>query len=923
MAGNCWGQNGATINKASNTATVHTRKQTIYVDGPRQIYIPELRINRSTANTYDWYVHWYPESGVTLSPASISINVEEAGIRGGEFSTSGLSAGASYDNKIYSSPSRLFTDNNNGYWWARKADAILTNHAVDASAITVSLSAGSTEGKLICDISNNTNDTWSNNVYQEPTLLKRYVYEIKSAKEYVDELNANGPEEYNIDFPKGSSTINFSMPALPTNYFWGSNSPYTQGERFVYSISENGSYTDFTINIKGTSLQTRALSSQQVQQVDLSSVTEPITYYVKARNGDSYSPVLAKFTFNPIEGAGFEFEENLSVERKPWENKDLYEEIGVVDFDLENTDAVTAANNVSPTPLPQDETVYGFLQKNIASVYNNTNIQNQYGLFKSANDATASKHSAVIGGTSAGKTYLWIPTVTNSDLYGSKALYDRTHHNDATKNGYFYYIDASDDPGTIVDVSIDGNLCGYTELVVVAWLSDMTRAGLLNERFPLAPNINLILKGYDKHDNKEVILHRFTSGDAKTLYNNNVNQYLMQWQQLCYRITLTDENIENYSNFHLEVQNNEPHTDGADYAIDDVRIYKTLPNIEVYRENVCESSSLKISTDYATILRNMGWTKGELVATDDEFDFSDFNNLDFRKFRYGLMGDSHQFINSTVGNVYFAFYDDKSGEWQTVNEAVADYSGNAAHSLRVAVSTVQSRDASGGTNGWEFYTNSETEALTFEQMMNLRAVNDYNNDIEDWQTKEGPDKHPGKIETSNIGTPGDPDFNEEEYQKALIELFGRRLDIPRLRCPWYDETNEHLYLAIIDVNNTSLRYQGEVLDDEGTKATGEYQVITFSAEAIAKVESTGGTYQVNPDDPCTLMSPFVVYPSTTVLIDAVSPGVPGYAVCMGTVHQIQAYLNFFDNGSPVSEDLVKGISSIGIWDQKKNIIRKR
>ena len=465
-------------------------------------------------------------------------------------------------------------------------------------------------------------------------------------------------------------------------------------------------------------------------------------------------------------------------------------------------------------------------------------------------------------------------------------------------------------------LELSDEICQYTELTVTAWVNDMTTWNETSQGKPLPPNININFIGKTS-DDKEIVLHRFTSGDALTEYSatyNNLpaNKNVGKWQQLCYTFSISSDQT-GYEKYYLEVQNNTAHTYGADYAIDDVRVYKSKPHIEVYRENVCESSSLIISTDYATILRNMGWTKNEPVATDDEFDFNDPDNLDFRKFRYGLMGDGHQFINSTVGNVYFAFYDDNSGEWQTVNEAVAGYSKNAAHSLRVAVSTVQSRDANGSTNGWEFYTNRETEALEFEQKMNLRAVDDYNKDIEDWQKKEGTAKHPGKIETSNIGTPGEADFNEKEYQKALIELFGNRLDIPRLRCPWYDASNEHLYLAIIDVNNTSLRYQGEVLDDEGTKATGEYQVVTFSAEAVAKVESTGGTYQVDPKDPCTLMSPFVVYPSTTVLIDAVSPGVPEYAVCMGTVHQIQAYLNFFDNGSPVSEDLVDDYEYIFDW----------
>ena len=911
-----WGQNGATITKASNTNTVHTKTQTIYVDGSREIYIPELRINRG--ETYDWYVHWYPESGITISKSEIKINVAEAQIRGGAFSTSdGLTNGATYSNNIYTSPSRLFSDNGSGFWWADKADNVETNHAVDASAITVSLVDGSTEGTLICDISNNTDDDWDGSTYKEPTLLKRYVYIIKSAKEYVENLNANGPEEFVIDFPAGSTSVNFSMPSLPTNYFWGTD-VYIQGEQFAYSTNEDGPYTDFSIILKGESNagypQTKVLSSQQVQQVDLSSVSESITYYVKAKKGSEYSPILAKFIFNPTSETGFMFEKDLPANRKPWEDKSLYEEIGVVDFDIDKKETnLSVENNVSETSLPSDQTVYGFLQKNIASTSNTTNVQNQYGLFRSAND-NISAHKATIGGN-AGKTYLWIPTATNSNLYGSKALYDRTHHNDTNYYGYFYYIDASDDPGTIVDVDIDGTLCGYTELVVTAWLADMTRANSLNDRFPLAPNINLILKGDDIYGN-EVVLHRFTSGDAQTKYENGVNQNLMEWQQLCYRIRLTSD-VENYTNFHLEVQNNEPHTDGADYAIDDVRIYKTLPNIKVRRENNCDASTLIVGTDYSTILRNMGWSAGEEVAKEDDYLHTNYDNLDYRKYRYGLMGEEHQFKNSHAGNVYFSFLSEDKENWLAVNKAVEKYSKNAAMSLRVAVSTIQNQDA------YEFYIemaddseksmdDAKKQAMKNEYIMNYRAVLDYNKDIELWQKEEGSDKHPKIIPTEGVNIE-DKDFDEEKYQAALIELFGRRLNIPRIRCPWYDKTNEHLYLALIDVNNTDLRYRGEIIGENQT-ATGKYWVVTFSAAQVA--DSDGGTTDtIDKNGACTLMSEFTVEPATTVLIDAKSPGDPEVAVCVGTMHQITAYLNFYEkeSGDPVSEESTKNLTYIFDW----------
>ena len=901
-AGSAWGQSYTIQYKnGSRQTNIPERLDTVYIpDGAsRELYVPELRNNdgREAANkNYRWYVRWY-RANANGDPIDIANKFKstDVDLTGTDIIEGGTAAAAKHS-------AALHTDSQNTslFWYASFFNE--TNYsstATGASTILYTRSAGDTEDVVFCDVSMNTDYNLNGSTLTEPTLSKRYKFVIRPAKEIADKIKAAndaGIEHYEISSPSNAQGINIQMKTFPSNYCWYSGSSILSGDHYVYEGGKNGTLA----------------SDKQVIGLGNVPTQTTVNVYAVASNGQK-SPLLATFTIIPQDNAAFMLEENVKTSidprRNPADHSDLYDPIGYADFDMNAAiprNSLSSSNNLCGTQMSAESTTYAFLDPNktIYTDHDHAALQNQYGLYRSAN----------VSGVSNGSEYYWFFPLRSS---GAGAVYDRTYANsNGAQCGYFFYTDASNEPGRWVKLELSDEICQYTELTVTAWVNDMTTWNETSQGKPLPPNININFIGKTS-DDKEIVLHRFTSGDALTEYSatyNNLpaNKNVGKWQQLCYTFSISSDQT-GYEKYYLEVQNNTAHTYGADYAIDDVRVYKSKPHIEVYRENVCESSSLIISTDYATILRNMGWTQNELVATDEEFDFDDPNNLDFRKFRYGLMGDKHQFINSTVGNVYFAFYDDNSGEWQTVNEAVEGYSKNAAHSLRVAVSTVQRRNADGSINGWEFYTTSETEALKFEQMMNLRAVNDYNADINDWQKEEGTDKHPGTIATENIGTPGEADFNEEEYQKALIELFGKRLDIPRIRCPWYDASNKHLYLAIIDVNNTSLRYQGEVLDDEGTKATGEYQVVTFSAEAVAKVESTGGTYQVDPKDPCTLMSPFVVYPSTTVLIDAISPGAPEYAVCMGTVHQIQAYLNFFNNGSPVSEDLVERYTYIFDW----------
>ena len=244
--GSAWGQNGATITKALNntandaTTGVHIKKEIIYVDGSRELYVPEMRI--SFGKAFNWYIHWYVEGDGTIEkPTSISINVQEAKDRGGDI-PSGYTS--------YSSTSCLYTDNNNGFWWSDACND--SRYAIDASAIVYKLPQDFTSGRVICDVSNNQDWDWiSTNPYnfKEPTLLKRYVYEIRPASEYVEKLKSEGPEEFIIDFPKGCSTINFTMPSLPSNYFWESTGAYKQGNKFAFSTDENDntnkSYSEF------------------------------------------------------------------------------------------------------------------------------------------------------------------------------------------------------------------------------------------------------------------------------------------------------------------------------------------------------------------------------------------------------------------------------------------------------------------------------------------------------------------------------------------------------------------------------------------------------------------------------------------------------------------------------------------------------
>ena len=907
-AGDAWGQ--TTINlKSTGRQDVPTKVDTIYIPAGKthDLFIPELRINDGATVQYRWFVNWYRVDGddnITdlQNISSVSYTVGNSLLEGGN-ATQGTHA-AALQSASYGGKSSLF-------WYYKLYNSNnLISTATGASTVRYAMPSDinkNYEDYIICDVSQYIDGLESGgNTLTEPTLSKRYKYVIKSAEVIADRFAKGYIEQYEIDAPINRDGISVQMKSLPDNYCWyadGNSGTILVGDKFTYKINGGGE---------------QKLGKEQI--ISVGSISAKTEIEVLCYSGGN-SKTVAKYTINVQDDAGFLLagDDGKITSDNPKRNPAAYEElyepipIGTVDFDIDGVETfLSKENNILDKALDPEMTTYGFVHREVNTLnYRLTPIQNHYGLYRSANHSGVSENGieqpweydnslAANWEKKSSKQYLWI--YQTGSYPANRILYDRTHYD---KGGYgsFYYVDAANDPGLIVQVPITGVVCGYTELVVNAWVADLTRAHkeTTTGQKPLPPNINLILKGIAQ-DGTISVLHRFTSGNAITEDSSDGthNIDLAKWQQLCYTITLRREDMEKYQvekggRIVLEVQNNTKHADGADYAVDDIRIYKSKPNIKVNRENNCDASTLIVGTDYATILRNMGWTAGEYVAHDDDY----YEDLDYRKYRYGLMGEAQQEAgqdaekrNSRVGNVYFAFLSKDKKTWMTINNAATGLSVNAAKSLRVAVPT-KLNEASDPV--YEFYTTNKDQALKNERKMNIRAVENYNKDYERWEKEK---RHSGgKIDIEGIGDPeiatGENAFNEAKYQEAIVELFAKRLNIPRLRCPWYED--RILKLAIIDVDNTDLKYRGEVLDDKGTTAEGVYWVVTFSAEQVAK---SGGNIEdettIVKDGVCTLMSEFTVEPATTVLIDAVSPGAPGYTVCMETMHQITAYLNFYD-----------------------------
>lgn len=519
-------------------------------------------------------------------------------------------------------------------------------------------------------------------------------------------------------------------------------------------------------------------------------------------------------------------------------------------------------------------------------------------------------------------------------------VYDRTHEKDNSKYGYFLYVDASDEPGVITKVNLKKDaLCPNTRVVVSAWVCNLqtTKANLSGA---LNADIGLTFKGV--LDGKETMLNKFYTGEIKNNPTEGSDfRTTAKWQQVFFYFNFSSQ-IE-FDSYVLEISNNCRHSDGADYAIDDIKIYRSLPNINVERENACEASTLNVETDILTLFANMGWEENKPLPYPQTV-LSKFNT---RIYRYGidaLNPDNSLVVGDTyAGNFYYAFVDnlnpanpDQPDEtfvenptgngyrWVNINKNYPQMLQSASYSTRVVISTK--------TDG-RIATDRATAAM-YEALMNIQAITDFNEDCDlIAKALENPQKDgagdlivqdaevrtftiaPDRAnELKKIDVTGLPSLEEirkagglenlssEEqiaYAKAVVNLYSQ-LRIPPIKCPWLSPGDKRmLTMNAIDVNNTDLKYAGEPIGENKT-ATGKYHVVLMTSRQVE-----GDDIRSSLFGNCALVSEFKVRGATTIKVEAVTNAET--ALCVGAQRKITAKLDGWNENTGEQVDLGKDI----------------
>ncbi len=524
---------------------------------------------------------------------------------------------------------------------------------------------------IACDISRYIDGLDATKTYlvHEPTLSIRYIFHIRSAKQLADDIMktaiGNNPQRagyrtyedgkfLTVGMKDASSTLTLRLDlADATKYYFHPlvDGVYKESGGFkgfthrVYYVDEKDKLVESDFDNKkicqATKIEWWAYDKTKTYCLQLTPVENSRFFDLKMNNlNGNWTPVslegaVKDFNFQygdpvfivayamddnnnrcPIANFDVRFMNNHPMPKEEIVKKGLNNRLisyldehykmatKPITFDDDDVEQTLAAptspdDNQDRLPSKWDRRAYSFVYRDLidcdATNYGlnkigHSPLHGDYCLYKSANVNGISGN-----GGSLKDGYLW---------WQSGMLHDKTYEiTNGSQYGHFLYVDASDESRKIAAADFTADLCTGQQLIFTAGVADMTK----NEG--TKPQIMFKLFGVKRNVNDDIVekhlIHSFASGDFKT---NVEDLKPATWYQVYGKITLQKEsNVEQYSDFRLEIDNYCSNTDGADYAVDDIRMYLAPAKVQVIQEKpVCNGATtgtikLKIRAIHETL----------------------------------------------------------------------------------------------------------------------------------------------------------------------------------------------------------------------------------------------------------------------------------------------------------------------------------
>ncbi len=516
------------------------------------------------------------------------------------------------------------------------------------------------------DASKNMNNAGKN--FIEPIIAFRHIFRIKDGVTFADEFS--GSKEKNEEYVRKHMHHVTARAGKPFQIRFDSPIPAegTTRSKYYYKISETDYRRVCTMDIVVMDADTRKVVTDMPFEKDgifkgqgtrsIDGITYQIcggggTYYrmlkcdnpkagryivqligndingdpIKICDNSGADLIVMEYmiTFLPETGASFITEETLAQEQYRHHRSEYLEEqfgtpAAVVNFDnyrhlvgLKSQDfylkEVTAcASGSDATCTSGDNAAYYFKwpaawdKSTYAFGYNSRRDYNMYMITNSSK--TTPYHSGVHANNQNHLLYDRLYYDTNKEGYEGEP-----------ERGFFYYVNASTDPGVMARLRIN-DLCFGSTLYVSAWVAELSQT---TEKANVSFNFIAVLR-----DGSRVPLHSFITGYVPD------NEHCGKWMHVYYSFipSYADTGITNpndVQHYELELDNNCTSSNGADYAIDDIRVYVARPNVyatqltEVCDENT-NNVTIRLEASFQMLLETIGLEEATASSNGSEIE---------------------------------------------------------------------------------------------------------------------------------------------------------------------------------------------------------------------------------------------------------------------------------------------------------------
>lgn len=520
---------------------IHTETHVLYANPG-----DTLRLHRTDRNGLTGYVRWYcydTDRRADRTAKAFTISVKNATFT------------AKTDSYKLENDYGWFKDN----YAASDKKSRVTDDDKNFYEINYFMHSGDSIYRIACDQSDYTNyspaaKNWSNNsALTEPTLSKRVIYEMHPATEIAARVASCTGDTY-LETHEMIAPVNRQLYIGPDHCFYGginaikqyaylarSNYYYLDGSGNAIPMNNNTNW-EWSTNGKKNTLSASNMIAGQFIKTSANSAGK-VTYTLRYKVGSTYYNI-AKIIVDYMDPTIVGPNENIPGPTNKMEL--IYEN----------------RFNYSPLPTSTDVSYWsGHLNVD----------ESTYGYYFTELSSAKSHHVTEPNWSEYG-------IVNRQDAYNGPDIYNHVdgkgNEIDNARDGYMIFVDAGQQPGLLFNLTVDADLCPGSTMYFSAWVCDASSQN------NCAPNLDFIVLGIDT-DGNEYPLTTYTTGEfginAVDKVGANGKMKWCTWFQVMFPVKFDAEDI--YASYRLKIMNKGKHSDGNDFAIDDIRIYTQKPPV--------------------------------------------------------------------------------------------------------------------------------------------------------------------------------------------------------------------------------------------------------------------------------------------------------------------------------------------------------